>query len=78
MYLLQELDQLRPFADAAGIEDYENIPTFIHAIQENKELRKTNENMKLQSEETKDNHKQMQSIHTEVFEENAKLRNRLD
>ncbi|CCD65887.1 TAR DNA-binding protein 43 N-terminal domain-containing protein [Caenorhabditis elegans] len=74
--LSKELDQLRPFADAAGIEDYENIPTFIHAIQENKELRKTNENMKLQSEETKDNHKQMQSIHTEVFEENAKLRNR--
>lgn len=74
--LAKELDQLRPFAEAAGIEDYENIPTFIHAIQENKELQKENVKMKIETEETKENHKQIQSIHAEVFEENAKLRNR--
>ncbi|KAF1766476.1 hypothetical protein GCK72_006433 [Caenorhabditis remanei] len=74
--LAKELDQLRPFAEAAGIEDYENIPTFIHAIQENKELQKVNEKMKIETEESKENSKQMQSIHAEVFEENAKLRNR--
>ncbi|EGT55653.1 hypothetical protein CAEBREN_26251 [Caenorhabditis brenneri] len=74
--LAKELDQLRPFAEAAGIEDYENIPTFIHAIQENKELQKVNQRMLLETEEAKESHQQMQSIHTEVFEENVKLRNR--
>ncbi|CAI2343395.1 unnamed protein product [Caenorhabditis sp. 36 PRJEB53466] len=74
--LAKELDQLRPFAEAAGIEDYENIPTFIQAIQENKELQKENTKLKTESEETQENNNQMQSIHSEVFEENAKLRNR--
>ncbi|UMM17129.1 hypothetical protein L5515_013832 [Caenorhabditis briggsae] len=74
--LAKELDQLRPFAEAAGIEDYENVPTFIHAIHENKELHKMNERMRVETEESKENNKQMQSIHSEVFEENAKLRNR--
>uniref|UniRef100_A0A1I7TVB6 TDP43_N domain-containing protein n=1 Tax=Caenorhabditis tropicalis TaxID=1561998 RepID=A0A1I7TVB6_9PELO len=74
--LAKELDQLRPFAESAGIEDYENIPTFINAVQENKELQKVNERMRMETEESKENHKQMQTIHSEVFEENAKLRNR--
>uniref|UniRef100_A0A8R1ETT1 TDP43_N domain-containing protein n=1 Tax=Caenorhabditis japonica TaxID=281687 RepID=A0A8R1ETT1_CAEJA len=74
--LAKELDQLRPFAEAAGIEDYENIPTFIHAIQENKELHKENLRIKTANEESKDSYKQMQSVQSEVFEENAKLRKR--
>ncbi|CAI5440829.1 unnamed protein product [Caenorhabditis angaria] len=76
--LNHELSQLRPFAEAAAIEDFSEIPKFIATLDENRKLREELAKKREESEMTRGAFDELNNVQTPIFEENLKLRKRND
>ncbi|CAB3403736.1 unnamed protein product [Caenorhabditis bovis] len=75
--LSKELNQLRPFAEAAELmQDLENVPNYIETLERNKQLLEENETCKNEIESSKKAFIELQNVHYPMAEEMEKLRQR--
>ncbi|CAD6192485.1 unnamed protein product [Caenorhabditis auriculariae] len=74
--LMKELDQLRPLADSIGLDDVENVPTYVEAISGLERLRDELAKVTNEATEVRSAFEDLQAVHGPVIEQNSSLTTR--